>query len=81
MTRYGLRRGNGWVCAPARVPAKADRALFIRGLTLGQRQDRAWTCDSLTLAHERQGLLRLVLGWSTEIRALRPQQDGDDDEA
>jgi hypothetical protein len=65
---YYLRRGRAWICAPAGADQTAP---FAAGLTVDTDADAAWLTPSLDLAHERQALLRMVLGWSTEIRAVR----------
>ena len=66
MKHYYLRRGRAWICAPA---SSDQTAPFAAGLTVDTDPDGAWLTPSLDLAHERQALLRHVLGWSTEIRA------------
>ncbi len=68
MKHYYLRRGRAWICAPAGTDQTAP---FAAGLTVDTDADAAWLTPSLDLAHERQALLRMVLGWSTEIRAVR----------
>jgi len=65
---YYLRRGHAWICAPA---SHDPRAPFVPGLTVAPDLSQAWRCHDLDEAHERQALLRMVLGWSTEIRAVR----------
>ena len=68
MTSYAFRRGREWICAPAGHDARAP---IVPGLSVAPDASRAWRCDDLDDAHERQALLRMVLGWSTEIRAIR----------
>jgi hypothetical protein len=68
MTSYAFRRGHEWICAPA---GHDPRASIVPGLSVAADVAHAWRCDDLDEAHERQALLRWVLGWSTEIRAIR----------
>lgn len=68
MTSYAFRRGREWICAPA---GHDVRAPIVPGLTISSDLIKAWRCDDLDAAHERQALLRMVMGWSTEIRAVR----------
>ena len=67
MISYYLRRGREWICAPS---GHDPAAPFVKGLTVDSDPDRAWLSQSLDEAHERQGLLRYVHGWATEIRAI-----------
>jgi hypothetical protein len=66
MTTYAFR-GREWICAPA---GQDPTAPFIPGLTVGPELSQAWRCHDLDEAHERQALLRMVLGWSAEIRRV-----------
>jgi hypothetical protein len=67
-TSYAFRRGREWICAPA---GHDRNAAMVPGLTVAPDLSHAWRCDDLDAAHERQALLRIVMGWSTEIRAVR----------
>lgn len=64
---FVLRRGQQWICAPEDADPAAT---FCAGLSIGPGPGRAWRCQDLDLAHDRAAILRLVFGWSTEIRVL-----------
>ena len=68
MTSYAFRRGHEWISAPA---DHDPRAPIVPGLSVAADVAQAWRCSDLDEAHERQALLRMVMGWSTEIRAVR----------
>ena len=63
---WGLIRGAQWICAP-----KGDGRPLPQLLTTEASIDNAWLADTLDDAIERQQLLRMVFGLSTEIRAVR----------
>jgi hypothetical protein len=67
MTSYCLCRGRAWMCAPA---GHDPAAVFVQGLQIGTDLASRWVTPSLDLAHERQAVLRHVLGLATEIRAV-----------
>lgn len=60
MSTYALRRGRQWISAPGPdgKPAPTDD------------QTQAWTAPTLDIAHERQSLVKMCWGWTTEIRAI-----------
>lgn len=68
MTQYALKRGKEWICAPAGTDpnARYDSRIFT-----GDKSE-AWTTPSLDVAHERQSLLRIRQGWTTQIQAIKP---------
>ncbi len=65
MTSYALCRGRQWILAP-----HGDGDPISPKLTIGDDQALAWATSNLDIAHERQALLRMCWGWTTEIRAL-----------
>lgn len=69
MTHYYLRRGREWICVPEGCDQTAG---LMPGLTVCSDPDRAWLSRTIDEAHERQALVRLMHGWSTEIRAIQP---------
>ena len=71
-----LRRGQQVVCAP--LPHD-DAAVFVAGLTLDEDRTNAWRSATIDQALERSELLRLVCGWSTEVRAETTTTESFDD--
>lgn len=69
---FVLCRDRQWICAPA---DHDQTAAFCPGLTVAPDMHRAWLCQDLNLAHDRALILKLVYGWSTEIRALVSDDD------
>ncbi len=65
---YALLRGRQWISAPK---GQGEGLLLPPVLAICDGPDKAWLADSLDLAIERQALLRLCWGWSTEVRAIR----------
>jgi len=62
---YGFRRDSQWI----RPPAK--RAWLIpSAVRLTKDPSKAWQLPNIDDAIERQQLLRMCLGCSTEIRAI-----------
>jgi hypothetical protein len=56
------------MCAPA---GHDPAAVFVKGLQISTDLASRWVTPSIDLAHERQAVLRHVLGLATEIRAVR----------
>jgi hypothetical protein len=63
---FGLIRGAQWICAP-----KGDGKPIPPVITAEASRDNAWLADSLDEAIERQQLLRMAFGLSTEVRVVR----------
>lgn len=66
---WGLRRGRQWFNAPDGIGRPGD--VIPPKLTLADHQDQLWGSETLDLALERQQLLKLAFGISTEVRAVR----------
>jgi hypothetical protein len=67
--RFALRRGRQWVNAPDGLGQPGD--VIPPKLTLADNQDHLWESADLDLALERQQVLKLAFGISTEVRAVR----------
>jgi hypothetical protein len=65
MTQYGFRRGSQWVKPPTR-----QAHLIPAAVRLTDDAAKAWQLSDLDVAIERQQLLRMCHGCSTEIRAI-----------
>lgn len=66
---WALCRGQQWVNAPD-GPGRPGDVIPPR-LTLADHRDHLWESETLDLALERQQLLKLAFGISTEVRAVR----------
>lgn len=63
---YALLRGREWITAP-----EGDGDPIPPVLAIDSDQSNAWLSPTLDLAIERQSLLRMCWGWSTEIRVIK----------
>jgi hypothetical protein len=63
---FGLIRGSQWICAP-----QGDGQPIPPVITAEDSRDNAWLAADLEEAIERQQLLRMAFGLSTEVRAVR----------
>ena len=63
---FGLIRGAQWICAP-----QGDGQPVPPVITAEPTRDNAWLAANLDEAIERQQLLRMAFGLSTEVRAVR----------
>lgn len=66
---YALRRGRQWVTAPEGEGSPG--AVVPPVLAAENDLEHAWLSPTLDLAIERQQLLRMAFGLSTEVRAIR----------
>lgn len=66
---WGLRRGRQWINAPDGPCRPGD--VIPPKLTLADHRDHLWQAETIDLALERQQLLKMAFGISTEIRAVR----------
>jgi hypothetical protein len=62
---FALRRGQQWITAP-----DGDGDPIPPRLVPGDDQALAWVAPNIDIAHERQALIKMLWGWTTEIRAL-----------
>jgi len=67
MKAFALCRAGKWIIAP-----DGDGQPIPPTLALGDDPALAWRSPTLDLAIERQQLLKILQGWTTEVRVIQP---------
>lgn len=70
---YGMRRGKEWITAPKGDAVKGQMIPPV--IAIDSDSSQAWVSESLDVAIERQQLLRMCWGLSTEVCAMRHEKD------
>lgn len=66
---YGLRRGQQWITAPEGDGPSGSPIPPV--LAVSDSREHAWLASNIDDALERQRLLRMAFGTSTEVMAIR----------